>query len=275
MAKKNKDQVQENTKKKPNKSAKNYPDVFKQTMKDLSKKKSFWVVIAVVVVILIAVISNSINNSRKWAKLADECKASLHALEWNPSCGSSEYIGYDFYYTQEDIVAECKRQGRKWVGYSYSGTCLSEEESEKSDKKEAARKECSDKGYNWNYGEERCNTDSEQQAAIQEKAEEDSRREEANKTTTIAGKDHDENDNAGKFDAIMSACLDRLENNFPGTYPLDSDDGYPIYYSITVKGDGTLVKGSMTGYHRTRNGQKVLDYKCSYEDGSAKILGLD
>lgn len=93
--------------------------------------------------------------------------------------------------------------------------------------------------------------------------------------TTLTGKDHDENDQAGKYTALMNKCLDRLNHHFENTYPLDSDDGYPISYSVTLDSNGTLVEGTMAGHHKTKTTQKILEYKCVYKNGSAKIQGLD
>lgn len=168
---------------------------------------------------------------------------------------------------------ECSAKNYSWN--SSNNRCNTDEEQEKEDAEKKAKSECSAKDYDWNSTEGRCNTDSEQQTANQKKAEEEAKRAEANKTTTYTGTDHDANDNAGRYTKLMNACLDRLDYHYKGTYPLDSDDGYPITYSVTLKGDGTLVEGFMNGYHRTKNGQKILSYKCTYENGSAKIQGLD
>lgn len=93
--------------------------------------------------------------------------------------------------------------------------------------------------------------------------------------TTYTGVDHDENDDAGRYTSLMNKCLDRLDSYFKDTYPLDSADGYPIYYSVTLDSDGSLVEGSMTGHHKTRTSQRVLEYKCVYKNGSAEIQGMD
>ena len=175
---------------------------------------------------------------------------------------------------------ECSTKSYDW-NYSENRCNNDDEQKAANEKKQAeeaekkAKEECSVKNYDWNSTEKRCNNDSEQQAANQKKAEEQRKIEEANKTTTYTGKDHDENDNAGRYNKLIDACLDRLDYHFSGTYPLDSDDGYPIYYSVTLKGDGTLVEGFMNGYHKTKMGNKILDYKCDYKNGSAKIRGLD
>lgn len=168
---------------------------------------------------------------------------------------------------------ECSAKSYSWN--SSENRCNTDEEQKKEDTEKKAKSECSAKNYDWKYSENRCNTDSEQQVANQKKAEEEAKRAEANKTTTYTGTDHDENDSAGRYVKITNACLDRLDHHYPGTLPLGSYDGYTIYYSVTLKGDGTLVEGFMNGYHRTKNGQKILSYKCIYENGLAKIQGLD
>ena len=168
---------------------------------------------------------------------------------------------------------ECSAKNYSWN--SSANRCNTEEEQRKENSEKEAKSSCSAKNYDWNSSEKRCNTDSEQQVANQKKAEEEAKRAEANKTTTYTGTDHDENDSAGRYAKITDACLDRLDHHYPGTLPLGSYDGYTIYYSVTLKGDGTLVEGFMNGYHKTKNGQKILSYKCIYENGSAKIQGLD
>lgn len=174
---------------------------------------------------------------------------------------------------------ECSAKSYDWN--SDAGRCNTESEQKEAEKKKAeeaaiekAKSECSAKKYDWNYDKKRCNTDSEQKAKEAEREAERKRQEEANRTTTITGKDHDSNDMAGKFDKIMNACWDELDAFWTaGVSILDSNDGYPISYSVTVKGDGTLVKGYMVGYYRTHGG-KIKELNCVYENGSASVKGL-
>lgn len=168
---------------------------------------------------------------------------------------------------------ECKAKDYDWN--SSERRCNSDEEQQKENAKKKAKEECKAKKYNWDYAKDRCNTDAEQQADNQKKAEEEAKRAEANKTTTYTGKDHDDNDKAGRYTKIMNACWDELEAFWPkGVAILDSDDGYPITYSVTLKGDGTLVEGSMIGTYRTGQG-KIKDLNCIYKNGSAKVAGIE
>lgn len=167
---------------------------------------------------------------------------------------------------------ECSAKNYDWN--SDKNRCNTEEEQKAKDEEEKARSECSAKNYDWNSSEKRCNTESEQQAKDAEREAAKKRQEEANKTTTIKGADHDENDMAGKFDKIMNACWDKLEAFWTGGVSiLDSNDGYPITYSATVKGDGTIVEGYMLGHYRTRNGN-IKELNCSYKNGSVTISGI-
>lgn len=245
----------------------------------------------VVVMSVLALIINPIARSaviakeeakaaKELAELAEECKKSLANVENNWKCSQPKYENEDFYYTTNDLKKKCESKGRRWK--DSESICLPKAESDKiiaQEKAEEAenklKSECSAKNYDWNYDAKRCNTDTEQKAKNAEREAERKRQEEANKTTTITGKDHDANDMAGKFNKLTDACLDRLDKHFPNTYPLDSGDGYPISYTATIKGDGTIVSGSMTGYHKTYYGNKILSYSCKYENGSAKILGQD
>ncbi len=149
------------------------------------------------------------------------------------------------------------------------------EESKKASEAESqAKSECSAKGYDWNSNAKRCNDDAEQQALNQKRAEEKAKQEEANKTTTYTGTDHDANDSAGLYDKLMNACWDKLEDFWmPGVSILDSANGYPITYSVTLKGDGTLVEGTMMGAYRTKSGN-IKDLYCTYKNGSVSIDGI-
>ena len=168
---------------------------------------------------------------------------------------------------------ECSAKNYEWN--SDKNRCNTEEEQSKYETEKKAKSECSAKNYDWNSSEKRCNTDSEQQAKNAEREAEKQRQEEANKTTTITGKDHDANDMAGKFNKIADACWDKLEKFWTGGVSiLDSDDGYPITYSATIKNDGTIVEGSMTGYYQTKGG-KLKPLSCSYKNGSVKISGVE
>ena len=169
---------------------------------------------------------------------------------------------------------ECEAAEGKWNGYS----CKSKEELEAEAKAKAEKEaeEMKKKEEAAKAAEEKKKQEEAARAAEEKKKQEEARKaEEANKTTIIAGQDHDANDNARKFDTLMNVCLDQVDSWYPGAYPLDSDDGYPIYYSVTVKADGTLVEGSMKGKIKTKYGNKILDYTCNYKDGVAKIRGLD
>lgn len=166
-------------------------------------------------------------------------------------------IKYHLTNADKELIAKKREDWKKWKAAEEKAKA--EREAEEAKKKEDAKKAAEEK---------------KRQEEV-EKAEEARRAEEANRTTTITGQDHDANDNAGKFNAIMNACLDQVDSWYPGAYPFDSDDGYPIYYSITVKTDGTLVEGSMQGKIKTKHGNKILDYDCTYKDGAAKIKGLD
>lgn len=270
------------------------PTFIKQRKNNSIKAKTWFSVAATGIVAFMSILALIINPivrnaviakeeeraAEELAELAEECRKSFANVESNWKCSQPEYEDKDFYYTTNDLKKECSNKGRRWKESEY--TCLSKTESDKiiaQEKAEEAenklKSECSAKNYDWNYDAKRCNTDTEQKAKNAEKEAEKKRQEEANKTTTITGKDHDANDSAGKYTKLMNACLDRLDVHFPNTYPLDSDDGYPIYYTITLKGDGTLVSGSMKGYHKTYFGNKILPYSCKYENGSAKIEGQD
>ena len=173
-------------------------------------------------------------------------------------------INYRLTDADKELIAKKREDWKEWK--IAEEKAKAEREAEEAKKKEEAAK----------AAEEKKKQEEAKKAEEEAKKAEDARKaEEANKTTTITGQDHDENDNAGKFNTIMNACLDKVDSWYPNAYPFDSDDGYPIYYSITVKADGTLVEGSMKGKIKTYHGNKILDYTCNYKDGVAKLKGLD
>lgn len=271
------------------------PTFIKQRKAHSVKTKTWISLIATGIVIAMSVIALILNPvirsaviaeeeakaAEELAELAEKCRKSFANVESNWQCSQSEYENEDFYYTTDDLRKECSNKGRRWDDDEY--TCLSQVESNKiiAQEKAAAeesklKSECSAKSYDWNYDAKRCNTAEEQKAKEAEREAERKRQEEANKTTTITGKDHDANDMAGKFSKLADACWDKLDEFWTagGTVILDSDSGSPISYSVTIKGDGTLVKGTMTGNYRTKGG-KVKPLYCTYDNGTVKITGID
>lgn len=172
----------------------------------------------------------------------------------------------------EKAKSECSAKNYDWN--SSKNRCNTEDEQKAKDEETKAKSECSAKNYSWNSTEKRCYTDEEQAAANAKKAEEEAKRAEANKTTTITGKDHDDNDMAGKFSKLANACWDKLDTFWTDAVILDSDSGRPISYSVTVKNDGTLVEGEMTGYYRTKSGN-IKPLYCTYDNGTVKIAGIE
>lgn len=227
---------------------------------------------------LIAIIADPISvniqcssyNSVEEMKIGDSSKCKKRVAELEQQKQDEENAKKEAAQKAKD---ECAAKNHDWN--STNNRCNTEEEQAKLDAEKKAKSDCSAKNHDWNSSENRCYTDSEQQAKNAEREAEKKRQEEANKTTNVTGVDHDANDTAGKFTKITNACLDRVEVHYPGAYPLDSYDGAPIYYSVTLKGDGTLVEGSMTGKIKTKYGNKILDYDCTYKNGSAKIRGFD
>lgn len=137
---------------------------------------------------------------------------------------------------------------------------------------------CKEKGDIWSNS--KCKTkeeiETEEKAKQEESAKKEEAKQEASSLTTITGRDHDENDYAGKYDVVMNACLDQLEYHYgSGAYPYDSGDGYPISYKVVFDGD-TLVSGEMSGYWDNIHGDTVpKQYTCKYENGVAKLAGID
>ncbi len=145
---------------------------------------------------------------------------------------------------------------------------------------------CKEKGGIWNNS--KCKTKEEIEAEEKAKQEEATKKAEAedvkkdetkrdeSSLTTITGRDHDDNDYAGKYDVVMNACLDQLEYHYgSGTYPYDSGDGYPISYKVVFDGD-VLVYGEMSGYFDNIHGDTIAkQYTCKYENGVAKLAGID
>lgn len=271
------------------------PTFIKQRKNNSIKAKTWFSVAATGIVAFMSILALIINPivrsaviakeeeraAEELAELAEECRKSFANVESNWKCSQPEYENEDFYYTTNDLKKECSNKGRRWKDSEYA--CLSKTESDKIIAQEKAdevenklKSECSAKNYDWNYDAKRCNTDEEQKAKNAEKEAERKRQEEANKTTTITGKDHDANDMAGKFSKLADACWDKLDEFWTagGTVILDSDSGYPISYSITVKGDGTLVNGTMTGSYRTKSGN-IKPLYCTYDNGTVKIVGID
>lgn len=164
---------------------------------------------------------------------------------------------------------------------------------EKAETVETEEKEkCSAKNYEWNEKEHHCNTDDEQEESTKKKAEEETKkaeaeakkkeeevkraeaeakkREEESKYVTYTGTDHDANDYAGRYDKLLDACWNKLDSKSSTLYELDSNDGYPITYSVTLSSDGSLVSGSMEGYYMTVH-NKVMKYRCTYSNGIASL----
>ena len=178
---------------------------------------------------------------------------------------------------------------------------VAELQAEKTSKEEKAKEECPAKGYKWNTINGRCNTDAEQEEANKKKAEEEvkeeakrqeaeakkaeeeaRKREEESKYVTYTGTDGDANDYAGKYDALWNVCWDILEEKVgsPFMSVLDTRDGpYPVNISMTVSGDGSLVRGSMKGYflyaRRSVFGKfkeyAVYYFDCNYSNGTTSL----
>lgn len=224
----------------------------KKRKEDWQKNKKIYISLIIIAVIFFGyfcIIYPITAHNKSVAEDRESCKKSWTNLEENGVCGRSEYKNEDFYYTKEEVKAECEKQGRVWgqsEEYSWEEVCYDQEKSDKiiaerqaEEKLKEEEESCTSKNYLWNSSEKRCYTDEEMakyradQEEIKRKNEERKAEEERKAQQQQSAPTPASASNKPSIDEIADACW--LYGQTRGVHLTD-------YASSEIKQDGNYYQ---------------------------------